>query len=247
MRPVFGIVLATVASLATTGDAHADGLKYTVGTMIGASQSPFESSSSDTSILPYFSIEGEQFKLDLSGLTYGLTETENFTLSARLAPRWVSADPSDTPGLEQLKRDVALEAGLAAGLTFGQFTAGFEALKDISDTHDGMVVSAAISTGFGVTERLAVGVTAGVTWMDKNLATYSYGVRASEAGGSLAAYQVNASLIPSIGVEARYTLTDHVSLVGGAQIEFLPDNVTGSPIVQRDTVTSAMLGMRYAF
>ena len=35
--------------------------------------------------------------------------------------------------------------------------------------------------------------------------------------------------------------------MGGVETSFLPDNVTDSPIVQRDTLTSVMLGLRYDF
>lgn len=240
-------ILAAGIGLIAPDTARAEGLRYSVGLFAGASQSPFETGDPDGALVPDFLIEGDRFSFGTSGLTYDLFETETMTFSARLAPRFVMADPSDVPGLERLERDIAVEAGLSAGLRFGQFQAGIEALKDVSGTHDGAAITATLGTGFAVSDRLSIGAQVGATWMDRKLATYTYGVLLSEAGGGLAGYSVEASIIPSIGVEANFALNEHLTLVGGMSAEFLPDSVTASPIVRRDTVLSAMVGVRYAF
>jgi MipA family protein len=58
---------------------------------------------------------------------------------------------------------------------------------------------------------------------------------------------VNEALIPTVAINANYALNDHTALVGGLTADFLPDSVTSSPIVKRDYVVSAMLGLRYVF
>lgn len=110
-----------------------------------------------------------------------------------------------------------------------------------------MAVNASLSTGVSVSDRFTVGARVGATWMDADLATYSYGVLPDEATGSLAAYRVKESVIPSISLHASYALADHVMLTGGVETSFLPGSVTDSPIVKRDTVTSVLVGLRYAF
>ena len=55
------------------------------------------------------------------------------------------------------------------------------------------------------------------------------------------------SVIPSISINARYALAEHVSLTGGLETSFLPKSVTNSPIVKRKTLTSAVIGLRYEF
>ena len=42
-------------------------------------------------------------------------------------------------------------------------------------------------------------------------------------------------------------IIDHHKLTGGLETSFLPNTVTNSPIVKRDTVTSVIIGMRYEF
>ena len=229
------------------GEAHAEGLRYSIGVLAGAGQSPFEKDHTDSAVFPDFSIEGDRFSLGYSGLTFDVVERGGLTIAARLAPRLFAADPSDVTGLERLERDIAIEAGLSARFAFGTSEAEFEVLHDISDTHGGTAVNASLSTGYSVSDRFQIGASAAATWMDADLATYSYGVFASEADGSLAAYRVGASVIPSVGLHASYAITDHVSVLGGLETTFLPEQVTDSPIVKRDTLTSISVGMRYDF
>jgi MipA family protein len=241
------ILLIALGVLSLPGRAQAEGLRYSIGLLAGAGQSPFDEDGTEAGLIPDFQIEGDRFSFGTSGLTYDVIQRGEFTLSARLAPRWFAADPADVAGLEQLKRDIAVEAGLSARFAFGNFEAELEALQDVSDTHGGMAVNAALSTGFSVSDRFTIGAKVGATWMDADLATYSYGVLPAEASGSLAAYRVGESVIPSISINASYAITDQVSLTGGVETSFLPDSVTDSPIVKRDTLTSAMIGMRYEF
>ncbi len=240
-------LLIALGVLSLPGGAQAEGLRYSIGLLAGAGQSPFDKDGTETGLIPDFLIEGDRFNLGTSGLTFEVIQRGDFTLSARLAPRWFAADPADVAGLEQLKRDIAIEAGLSARFAFGNFEAELEALQDVSDTHGGMAVNASLSTGFSVSDRFTIGAKAGATWMDADLATYSYGVFPAEASGSLAAYRVGDSVTPSISIKASYALADHISLTGGVETSFLPESVTDSPIVKRETLTSVVIGLRYEF
>lgn len=249
-RPGFGAALLLAgAALFIPVAAQAEGLRYTIGFSAGATSSPFlgENDDAEGFLAPDFLIEGERFSFGTSGLTYDIFENDSLGLSARLAPRFVLADPADVAGLEGLKREIAVEAGLAARLGLGQFELGIEALKDVSDTHGGMAVTASLGTMVQLSDRFGIGARVGATWMDRKLATYTYGVLPSDVGAGVSAYQVADSVIPSIGIDASFALTDKATLIGGIAAEFLPDSVTASPIVKRDSVVSAMIGMRYAF
>jgi MipA family protein len=244
--PGLGLLIA-LGVLSLPGSAQAEGLRYSIGLLAGAGQSPFDKDGTETGLIPDFLVEGDRFSFGTSGLTFEVIQRGDLTLSAKLAPRWFAADPADVAGLEQLKRDIAIEAGLSARFAFGNFEAELETLQDVSDTHGGMAVNASLSTGFSVSDRFTIGAKVGATWMDADLATYSYGVLPAEASGSLAAYRVEESVIPSISINASYALADHVSLTGGVETSFLPESVTDSPIVKRDTLTSVMIGMHYEF
>ncbi|MFO1201935.1 MAG: MipA/OmpV family protein [Tabrizicola sp.] len=249
IRSSFGTtsVFALAILGASCQPVFAEGLKYSLGLYGVATASPFDADKVKGIAAPDFRIEGEHFSFGTNGFTYDLVETGPFSLSARLAPRFVLADPSDVAGLEHLKRDTAVEAGFAARLSFGQVQMNVEALKDVSDTHDGMAVAATVGTTFEVSDRFSIGAQAGATWMDRKLATYTYGVLPAESRAGLAAYSVNEALIPTVAIDVNYAINDHTALVGGLTADFLPDSVTSSPIVKRDYVVSAMLGLRYQF
>lgn len=248
--PQSGIAPALILAFSTlchAGLAQADTLRFSLGAMAGISQSPFDTKKSDKGVMPDFLVEGEQFSFGTSGLTLDVVKSGDMALTARLAPRWGDADPTKVPALKGLKRKTAIEAGLAASLRFGALEAEVEALKDVSDTHNGAAVNLSVSTGMDCTDSVSIGASVSALWMDSKLATYSYGVRTKEATGTLPAYGVKASIIPSIGLQASYSVTDHMSLVSSVQAQFLPKSVTASPIIKRDTLLSAMIGVRYAF
>jgi outer membrane scaffolding protein for murein synthesis (MipA/OmpV family) len=110
-----------------------------------------------------------------------------------------------------------------------------------------MAVTASVGTMFQISDRFGIGARVGATWMDQKLATYTYGVSALEAGGGISAYSVKDSVIPSIGIDASYALTENTTVIGALSAEFLPNTVTASPIVKNDTVVTVMVGLRYAF
>ncbi len=243
-----GLVLfIALGVLATPNSARAEGLRYSIGLLAGAGLSPFEKDKTQSGLIPDFLIEGDRFSFGTAGLSYDVIQRQDFTLSARLAPRLFDLDSTDVAGLEQLNREIAIEGGLSARFAFGDFAAEIEALHDVSDTHGGTAVNAALSTFCSVSDRLTIGAKVGATWMDADLATYSYGVRPAEANGSLAAYRVGDSVIPSVSINANYALSDSVSLMGGFETSFLPHSITSSPIVRNDVLPSLVIGVRYEF
>ena len=219
---------------------------FTIGVLGVATTSPYDADTEESSFLPDLDYTRNRFSIGITGASYDVFDSENVVLSARLAPRFFS-DPGDVAGLEHLKRETAAEAGLAGTVRFGPVSTSLEILTDISGIHEGTAIEATVGTAFSPTPRLGIAVQAGATWMDNNLATYSFGIRSDEATEMLAAYRIEDTVVPSLGVLSRYALTDRVSLIGGLSVEFLPDRVTDSPIINREVLTSGMIGLRYGF
>lgn len=228
--------------------AQAEGLSYSVGLFGGAGQSVYATGEDyDNALLPYFSVEGDWFSLDPTGLSVTVYDTETFAVSALLAPRYAPFDPDDIAGYEALERNIALEAGVGLSGSIGRVEYDVSARSDVSNEHDGTALSASVGTGMAIGERGSLGIKASVAWLDDALATYTYGVRASEATGAMAAYELDAVIIPTLGVEMGYALTEKAMLVGGVEASFLPSDVRDSPLVVRDRAVSAMVGIRYTF
>ncbi|NIZ12508.1 MipA/OmpV family protein [Phaeobacter sp. HF9A] len=226
--------------------AQSKGSGFSIGLYAATAVSPFGAAASDNALIPAFDYTRGRFSIGTSGLGFDVVSTDQITLTAKLAPR-TFADPTSVPGLGHLDRDIALEAGVAAELRYGRISTGIEALTDVSDTHRGTAVRASVGTAFTPAPRWGIALEAGATWMDGNLATYSFGVLPSEARGTLAAYSVQNLVVPSIGVRSNYELTDRLALVAGVSVDFLPRQATDSLIVKRDTLTSAMIGLRFEY
>ncbi len=243
------LMMGASSSWAGQAEDTQGGYTLKMGAIGYASTSPFarDPDDYDTGLAPYLALEVGRLNVDISGASYTVYSSNGVTADALLAPRWVIADPDDTPGLSSLERETAIEAGGRLAYSVGniEFIAAY--LGDVSDTHGGHEVQVRVGTQWEMGERAFVGVEAVATWADSALCTYTYGVRPGEATVSLEAYTVKDSVTPSLGGHAGYRLTDRVSMMGGVRIEFLPDEVTSSPIVQRDHLVSTFLGVAYAF
>lgn len=237
-------VVAALCPRAALAQQEASG--FTIGAFGAAATSPFDTNIVEFNFLPDLEYSQDRFSIGVTGASYNVFDGENVVLSAVLAPRFFS-DPGEVAGLEHLKRETAVEAGVAGTLRYGPFSTGVEILTDISGIHNGTAIEATVGTAFAATPRLGIAAQAGVTWMDSNLATYSFGIRAIEATNMLAAHKIEDALVPSLGIQSSYALSERVSLVGGLSVEFLPDRVTNSPIIKRQVLTSGMIGLRHEF
>ncbi|OJF89640.1 MipA/OmpV family protein [Pararhizobium antarcticum] len=240
----FGTAILLGSVLLTPIAGQAEGLRYSVRLYAGATTSPLDKGEPVVGV-PDLLIEGERFSIGTSGPTYDVFDIDGFGLLARLAPRFVSADPTEVAGIERLEKDIAIEVGLAATLAYAQFELGLETLKDLSDTHDGMAITASVGKMFNLSDRFGFGARCGAALRDQKLATYTYGLQPSGAGGGISAYRVKEASSPSIGVEATFALSENNTLLGAVSAALLPNSVTASPIVKRDTLVSAMIGVRY--
>lgn len=244
------LIFATSGTVAMAQDSSAseNPFRFTVGAIAAAGNSPFDADDDfEGALVPYFSVETGRIKFDPNGLSYGAYQSANSSIELLLAPRWLTADPADEPGLSTLDRETAVEAGLryTHQVSTVEFSAAF--LTDVSDTHDGHELNLGIATGLPLGVKTFVGLQASLSWNDANLASYRYGVREGEATRALAAYDVDETITPSIGIELSHQLSARATLIGGFEAEFLPDEVTSSPIVQRDTLYATFVGIAYEF
>jgi len=74
---------------------------------------------------------------------------------------------------------------------------------------------------------------------------YYYGVSPSEAAPGRSAYQPGSALNLELGFQFGYALTGRWLLSGGLSIEKLDDQITSSPIIDRDHLWSANIGLAY--
>jgi outer membrane protein len=74
---------------------------------------------------------------------------------------------------------------------------------------------------------------------------YYYGVETSNIAPGRPAYDAGSATNILLKLQFGYTLSDHWLLTGRVGLEFLDDEITNSPIIDRDRVWSASLGLAY--
>jgi outer membrane protein len=143
-------------------------------------------------------------------------------------------------------RDFVIDGGLELLYNWRQTEVQLQLLTDISDKHNGQ--EAWLSWGLpGQWGNLAFSPSIGVTWMSEDAADYYYGVRGSEAQPGLPAYDVGAAFNYFARVSLSYRLSEHWQVVSVLQYEKLAGEISDSPSVEEDHVTTSFLGLYYEF
>ncbi len=221
-----------------------------VGVGVTMTQSPYAGAGSSVSLLPLLNYEGQ--RLFVRGMTGGvhLYEQEGFALDVIVSGRFDGIDAEDF-GRDELAsnginrdwlddRDDGLDLGLQASWegSAGQLRA--TAKGDISGTSDGYE----LSLEYGYPLQVA-GVTVvpsvAVSYLSDKLGNYYYGTLGAEEARGVARYHPDSAVVPSVAVGIAKPLNDRWMLNAEAGYQWLPGNITDSPLTEGD---SGQLGVR---
>jgi len=84
-----------------------------------------------------------------------------------------------------------------------------------------------------------------VQWLSDKVTDYYVGVQADEAKAGRPAYQADAAFAFKAGVEVQQPLSPKLTLVGEAAITAYDSQISDSPIIERSSMMSGYLGLRY--
>lgn len=83
--------------------------------------------------------------------------------------------------------------------------------------------------------RLSLTPALGVLYYDENFSDYYYGISESESCRSgLASYSAQDAWVPYVSLTAKYPIGEHVVLMASAGYSELPEEITDSPMVDRN-------------
>lgn len=119
-------------------------------------------------------------------------------------------------------------------------------LTDISSTHDGQEAWLSWSKPW-FTRYSEISLTLGVEWKSRNLVGYYYGVRPEESFLGRETYEGQSGSNSFVRLAGRYNLTDHWTVVGMLEREFLSSGIKASPIVTSSAVDTFFTGLFYQF
>lgn len=243
-RPlVFLAALLPAAAFAQDAPATA-GDRWSLGAGAAVIDSPYAGEGTRVRPFPLISYEGE--RVFLRGISGGvhLYQSHGVTFDAVLSARLYGFDIDDL-GRDELQangvdpdllrdRDDGLDAGFRAtfGAAWGSITV--EGLHDVSGTSDGYEISLDYRYTW-LFSRTAVTANAGASRLSSKLADYYFGILDEEVARGVDAYLPGSAVIPRVGVTLTHAIgSSKWQLLGSAEYQFLPNELTDSPLLERD-------------
>ena len=219
-----------------------------VGAQVLTASNPYRDGDTVVLALPMLTYVGERFFVVSPRAGYAIVRDPrgsiNVVVDYRFKGEAFEAE-GFLAGMEDRKNTAM--AGLDANVrTYGKCRLEVSAMTDIFDRHNGQEVNTVLSRVFRWKQTsLIPGV--GVVWRSADYNDYYYGVRLSEATDARPAYDPGDSLEWFARLLLRYTLTAHWSLAGAVRFEAFSSEVRDSPIVDRDYLTTTIVGVNYLF
>lgn len=223
----------------------------TIGAGVGVGNSPYKNYDTVWSPVPIVHYQKNRFFIDSLKAGVNLLDSETTQIDVHVAylPLQFKRSRTDNPALKKLdERKSTMLAGVGFSHRFNQQRTEIAASlnADVLDRSNSFLIDAGISHHFSPSDKLTISPTAGILWANKDHNNYYYRVSAKESARSgLNRYSADASIHPYVGLSMHYKLTEHVSFVAVARVDFLPNKVKNSPMVGRSTVGGIAAGLTY--
>lgn len=154
--------------------------------------------------------------------------------------------PEQREAIATPDRDRTIDGGLELIANWHKSEIMVQLLTDISDKHNGQ--EAWLSWARPINKgRWDVVPSAGLVWKSKKNTDYYFGIRPDEVQTGLSQYSAGQSINPFLRLSLTYSLNSHWKIVSLLRYERLHSEITDSPMVEDDSVTTAFVGLHYAF
>jgi len=162
-----------------------------------------------------------------------------------LAPRFegIPEDIKDGPLAGIHARRPALEAGVDVG--YARLIGS--ARVDVTGRHDGYELSLAAREERHIGNTWRLDMRAGIAWQSAALTSYLYGVDATEARPGLDSYAPDGALNYEASLFVSYQIGRRWLALGSVTFRRLDEEITRSPIVERNHDAGGFVGLAYSF
>jgi|GEM_PF-5837707 len=235
MQPKIKLFISAIAATGLQMPSHAQTDRSQDGWIVGGGvvyESSIIKDGNDLILpLPFAEYNNGRFHAGFDNLSYDIVANDILNLEVLGTFRDTSFSGDD---LEKqyptLKRNTAIEVGLAAEVQLGIAALSSRIVHDISGVHDGL-------SGVPIGKSI-LSAEIGATYKDEDVSLYEYGVSSDEATDTLVAYQPEDNWTPYFELSAAYPLSDKSMLIAAATHELIPDEIFNSPIVEKNNSTS---------
>lgn len=241
-----GLGFCTLASVSMAQEgSRSDG--WQLGLISAVATNPYVGE--DTEVVPYPLITYRKGPLSIGtlGIEYEAYDANDLTFSVGVLPRFSGLFSTDAPELDGINRNVTGDLALTFDYDLGRgFHTGLVLRQEVTGEHDGqeLILDAGYGIQFG---KLSLELGGGVALQSGDLSQYIWGVSSSEARPDRPAYAPGDVIIPFVEINAFRPINDRWTLVGGVRADFLPSEISDSPIVNGDDIFSARLGISLSF
>ncbi len=220
-----------------------------VGAGVIGRSSPYVGS--DTTVLqpiPAITYNGERLQWLGPNVQYGLAGTGPWRLAASASYRIGVYEEEDSLALAGMEDR---ESTLLAGLGFryeipGGVNLSLRYAHDVLDKIGGGSATARVSKGFQAGWfRFAPQLQ--INWLSADLTNHDFGVAPEEASFTRPAYNTGSSISYEAGLGSFIELTEDWRIFLSISAEFLPDEISDSPIVADDRVLKGFAAITYVF
>ena len=221
--------------------------EWGIGVAAGYFQPPQSEVKGQHLALPYFTYQDEHLSIDLGAITYTLSQSEEIKISLDGELRFEGYEPDDSPALSGMeKRSPSFDAGIGVASPVLDGEMKVMILGDLTGTHEGYEARAQYQIPY-MFNRWVLVPAVGVSWLDKSLVDYYYGVRQDETTPNRSYYSGNPSTNPFVELGFGYSFSNHLELTGGVKYVRLGKNITASPIVDQAYDASGFSALQYKF
>lgn len=245
---IVSLVLAAALAAAETEETiESERPEIFIGAGAVVRSEPFEGIDVKVYPVPLFGYEGK--RLYLRGITggYRLLQFDGWSIGPTVRPRFDGYEAGDSSALAGMKnRNATIDGGieLAKRTNWGLISAVF--VTDLLGAHDGHELELSYTAIFphaGFTFIPGVAL----QWQSSNLVDYYYGVKDSEVRTGRPAYSTDDTITPLVRLAVRRRISERWGLMLATQYQWLPSEISDSPIVDDNGVVSVLLGATYSF
>ena len=254
-------LLVLLATLSTGELAAAQGLldyiraydlnDYALGLTVSGSQSPYVGDDASGIAYPVLtSFRDSAFTDDWllireGDLGFRWVSEGGWELGAVGRIQTIGLGASDAPELEGLRdRLWTLELAPIIGYRGWPVHINFKTYTEILNRHDGLISQLAFSLPLQRGRSFII-PSVELIHRSSDYSNYYFGVSAPEARPTRPEYVAGSALNTALRVRWGYEITEKWLLSGSLGIEFLDSEITNSPIVDKDELWSARLGVAY--
>ena len=247
----FPAVAAAAGRDATVPDYAGTREVFMAGAGAVISLNPHKGIGTEARGIPLFFYQREKLSLYGPFVNYSLVKDEHWEVRGVARMRFEGYDPDDSRYLRGMDdREWTLELGGSLSRILGEARITADISTDVLNEHGGHEVRLSYNYDFrgpANIRNLMVTPSIGVTYRSSDLNDYYYGVRREEAIAGRPEYHVGDSVSLLTALRLNYMLNEQWSVMAMGAVHWLDDEITDSPIVEKNYAASVLLGIMYRF